>query len=96
MNDYTKRLMLGHSSPSTMLRVYIACERLRQAQLSFNLALGASAISVLVGLIGAGLLLFGQLSEGTVTAAIGITSSVCCSKIAKEANDRLDQLWLRC
>jgi hypothetical protein len=95
MNDHTKRLMLMHSNPSTMLQVYIVCERLRQAQLSFNLALGASAISALVGLIGAGLLLSGQLSEGTVTAAIGITSSVCCSRMAKDANDRLDRLWLR-
>jgi hypothetical protein len=76
-----------------MLRAYIACERLRQAQLSFNLALGASSVAVLVGLVGAGLLLSGQLSEGSVTAAIGITSSICSFRIAKDANDRLDQLW---
>lgn len=78
-----------------MLDINIAYERLRQAQLSFNVALGASVISALVGLIGTGLLLSGQVSDGTVTAAIGITSGVCCSRMAKDANDRLDHLWLK-
>jgi hypothetical protein len=95
MQNNTKHIVLTHSNLSSMLEVYIACERLRQAQLSFNLAFTASTISALVGLIGAGLLLSGQLSEGSATAAIGLTSSVCCSKMTKDANDRLDRLSKR-
>jgi hypothetical protein len=80
---------------SSILEVYITHERLRQAQLSFNLSLLAAKISVFTGLIGAGLLLSGKLSEGSITTAISITSNVYCFKITKNANDRLDLLWRR-
>ncbi len=66
-------------------------ERLRQARYSFNLTLFATAMSFLVSLVGAGLLLSGKATEGTVTTAGGIVASVRCTKLAKEANDRLDK-----
>ena len=70
----------------------IAQERLRQARLSFNLALAATAISFSISLIGGGLLLLGKVSSGTVTTAVGLVSSAGCLKFAKDANDRLDKI----
>jgi len=67
-------------------------ERLRQARLSFNLALTATATSFLVSLVGAGLLLSGKVPEGTITSAGGLATSVRCLKFAKDVNDRLDNL----
>lgn len=70
-------------------------ERLRQAHLSFNLALVLTAISSLVGVAGVVLLLSGKAPEGTITTAGGLASnivSVCCLKLTKDANDRLDRM----
>ncbi|WP_309730711.1 TRADD-N-associated membrane domain-containing protein [Chamaesiphon sp. OTE_75_metabat_556] len=68
-------------------------ERIRQASLSFNLSLLATAASAVVSLTGAGLLLRGNLSEGALTAASGAGSTVYCIKLAKDANDRLDRIF---
>ncbi|NEQ67720.1 MAG: hypothetical protein F6K21_19880 [Symploca sp. SIO2D2] len=70
-------------------------ERLRQAHLSFNLAIGLAAIGGIVGMAGIILLFSGKVSEGTVTTAGGLASnimSIRCLKLAKDANDRLDKL----
>jgi hypothetical protein len=69
----------------------IILERLRQAQLSFNLALVFVAIAAAIILTGAILLLSGKLSEGSLTAISGIFSATCCARFAKECNDRLDR-----
>ena len=66
-------------------------ERIRQAKLSFNLLVGATILSGIVGLIGAGLLMSNKLSKGAATTAIGLTSSIGFVKLAKDANDRLDE-----
>jgi hypothetical protein len=68
-------------------------ERIRQASLSFNLSLFATAVSAVVSLTGAGLLLSGNLSEGSISAASGAGSTVYCIKLAKDANDRLDRIF---
>ena len=70
----------------------IAQEYLRQASLSFNLALTATAISFFISLIGGGLLLSGKITSGTITSAVGLVSSTECVKFAKETNDRLDKI----
>ena len=70
----------------------IITERLRQARYSFNTALAASGVSVCIGLVGAGLVLSGKVTEGTVTASGGMAASVSCINFAKDANDRLDKL----
>ena len=70
----------------------IAQERIRQAHNAFNLAFTATAISTLFSLIGATTLMLGKIPAGTITTAIGLTSSLCCSRLAKDANDRLDKL----
>ncbi|MBW4613110.1 MAG: hypothetical protein KME21_07450 [Desmonostoc vinosum HA7617-LM4] len=77
---------------SNSVEMNIAQERLRQARLSFNLALIATALSTVIGLVGAGLLLTEKVHEGAVTAAGGMAASVRCAQLAKEANDRLDRI----
>ncbi|HLP88972.1 MAG TPA: hypothetical protein VK184_10330 [Nostocaceae cyanobacterium] len=77
----------------TQIQYNIAMERLRQARYSFNLSLFAAAVSVLVSLLGAGLMLRGSLPQGTITTAVGMVASAGCVKLAKDANDRLDQIW---
>ena len=79
-------------NPHTEMELTVAYERLRQARLSFNLAFANTAISACIGLIGAGLLLYGNLTEGTVTAAGGLVSSACCIQFCKDANDQLDKV----
>ncbi len=66
-------------------------EHIRQAKLSFNLLVSATVISGIVGLIGAGLLMSKKLPEGAVTTAVGLAPNVTFVKLAKDANDRLDE-----
>ncbi|NEO74649.1 hypothetical protein [Moorena sp. SIO3H5] len=66
-------------------------ERIRQAKLSFNLLIGATVISAMVGLAEAGLLMSNKLSKGAVTTGLGLASNIAFVKLAKDANDRLDE-----
>ncbi|MEO0768775.1 MAG: hypothetical protein AAFY72_04980 [Cyanobacteria bacterium J06649_4] len=70
----------------------IAHERIRQARNTSNLALIATALSTLFGLVGATALFTGKIPEGSITTTVGLTSSLHCSRLAKDANDRLDKL----
>lgn len=74
------------------IEISIVRERLRQARYSFNVALAASAVSACIGFIGAGLLLLGTVSEGTVTALGGAVSCAGCLCLAKDSNERLDKI----
>ncbi|MBD2472371.1 TRADD-N-associated membrane domain-containing protein [Nostoc sp. FACHB-145] len=80
-----------NSNPYLVVKLTIVQERLRQARYSFNLALTATGVSVCISLIGAGLLISNQASEGAVTAACGLAASVRSIQMAKDANNRLDQ-----
>lgn len=80
------------------LMARIADEGLRQAQQSFNmarqsfiLALVMTGSSAIVGFVGVGFLLSGKASEGTVTTAGGLVSSMVFIQLAKDASDRLDK-----
>jgi hypothetical protein len=68
-------------------------ERLFQASFSFKLASISATAFASVSLIGAGLLLSGYLSAGTLTAASGAVPTVYCIKLAQDANDRLDRIF---
>jgi hypothetical protein len=76
----------------SIIELRIAQERLRQARHSFNLAWTATAVSAVISLTGAGLLLLNKFPEGTITAAVGMGSSIRCIQLAKDANDRLDKI----
>ncbi len=67
-------------------------ERLRQARYSFNMAFFATSLSFLISLAGAGMLLSNKVPQGTVLTATGLVSAVEFQKLAKDANDRLDQI----
>ncbi|PZO14114.1 MAG: hypothetical protein DCF25_15300 [Leptolyngbya foveolarum] len=41
---------------------------------------------------GVSALMLGKIPAGSITNAVGLTSSLCCSRLAKDANDRLDKL----
>ena len=70
----------------------ITHERIYQAHLAFNLAYAATALSTLFSLVGATTLMLGKIPAGSITTAVGLTSSICCRRLAKDANDRLDKL----
>lgn len=91
MDKLMTKLTVSSSSESNFNQE-VFMERLRQARYSFNLTLFATGMSFLVSLVGAGLLLSGKATEGTVTTTGGIVASVRCTKLAKEANDRLDKI----
>ena len=81
-----------------VLMSHIAEEGLRQAQQTFNmarqsfiLALVMTGASAIVGFVGVGFLLSGKASEGTVTTAGGLVSSMVFTQLAKDASDRLDK-----
>lgn len=65
--------------------------RIRHANTAFYLLLSATVLSGMVSLVGVGLLLANQVSEGTVTTIGGLVSNVAFAKLAKDANDRLDR-----
>ncbi len=74
------------------IEISITRERLRQARCSFNVALTATSVLACIGFIGAGLLLLGKVSEGSITALGGAVSCAGCLRLAKDANDRLDKI----
>ena len=83
-----------NSTLNTMGQMVIK-ERLRQARLSFNIALSLTIISAIISVTGVGLLLSGKTSEGTATTAGGLTSqivSVGLLKMTQDSNERLDKI----
>jgi hypothetical protein len=88
MNDKNFKLT---KTPGSMDSYYQ--ERLRQARVSFNLALIATAASAGISFTGVALLFTGNMPAGGTTTAGGITFSTVSArwlKLAKDANDRLD------
>lgn len=81
-----------NSKTFARLGMKIGRERLRQARFSFNVALASSIAFAAISFLGAAMLLFGRIPEGTVVASSGMLSSVGCIRFAKDANDRLDRL----
>ncbi|MEA5622798.1 TRADD-N-associated membrane domain-containing protein [Nostoc sp. UHCC 0251] len=82
----------------SVLMARIAEEGLRQTQQTFNiarqsflLALVMTGASAIVGFVGVGFLLTGKASEGTITTAGGLVSSMVFIQLAKDASDRLDK-----
>lgn len=85
---------MPNSTPDSCqpLELEIGHERLRQARYSFNTALASSAAFTAISLVGATLLLFGKIPEGAFVASSGMLSSAGCVRLAKDANDRLDNI----
>jgi hypothetical protein len=73
-------------------RLNICRERRRQARVSFDLALGITAVSAIVSVVGAAQVVFGHIPEGSFAASTGLGAGVLCLRFTKDANDRLDKL----
>ena len=71
------------------VEIEIIRERLRQERLSFNIAQVSSLAFSSFSLVGAIMLMGGNVTEGTAIASV---SMVGCIRLAKDANDRLDSL----
>lgn len=67
-------------------------ENLRQAKAIFNLSIVALSTSIIVSIIGAGLIISGNGNEGSITAASGLISVTCCSQIAKQSSEKTKAL----
>ena len=82
----------AHPNSNKNIEQHIAHERIRQARKAFNLAFNATATAALFSLVGATALITGKVPEGSITTAVGLTTSLHCNRLAKDANDRLDRL----
>ncbi len=81
-------------TPETMEQMVIK-ERLRQARLSFNIAIILTIISAATTLTGLGLFFFEKIDDAKLITSGGIASqivSVGLLKINQESNKRLDKI----
>jgi hypothetical protein len=73
------------------LEIRLVLEHLRQVRYSFNLSIVVVTTSLFINVLGTGLLWAGKTTQGTMTAAGGITSSLLHMQLLKEASDRLER-----
>ncbi|MFN6561658.1 MAG: TRADD-N-associated membrane domain-containing protein [Nostoc sp. ChiSLP01] len=64
-------------------------ELLRQAKLTFNLALSVSAASAMMTLGGVGLLYLNKVSEASLTAGGGALATITSVQLAKQTKEEL-------
>ncbi|MBD2207659.1 hypothetical protein H6G33_35470 [Calothrix sp. FACHB-1219] len=64
-------------------------ELLRQAKLTFNLALSVTAASAMMTLGGVGLLYFNKVSEASLTAGGGALATITSIQFAKQTKEEL-------
>jgi hypothetical protein len=76
----------------TALREDFMRELLRQAHLSYNLALVITTGSALITLAGVGLLYLEKITAASVTTAGGAIASISCIQLAKESKEELHQV----
>ncbi|WP_071188748.1 hypothetical protein [Trichormus sp. NMC-1] len=67
-------------------------ELLRQAKLTFNVALCVSAASAMMTLFGVGLIYFNKVSEASLTAGGGALATMTSLNLAKQAKDELCEM----
>jgi hypothetical protein len=74
----------------------IDCVRqsLRQSCISFNLTLTLMGVNTLVTVVGVGLLLLGNLPEGTLITTVGLFSNIVTDsrQLGKDSNQNLNQM----
>ena len=71
------------------LKVECMQELLRQAKLTFNLALSVTAASAMMTLGGVGLLYFNKVSEASLTAGGGALATITSVQLAKQTKEEL-------
>jgi hypothetical protein len=77
-------------------QVMIDCVRqsLRQSRISFNLTLTLMGVNTLVTVMGVGLLLLGNLPEGTLITTVGLFSNIVTDsrQLGKDSNQNLNRM----
>ncbi|BAY76414.1 hypothetical protein NIES25_28630 [Nostoc linckia NIES-25] len=71
------------------LKAEIMQELLRQAKLTFNLALSVTAASAMMTLGGVGLLYFNKVSEASLTTGGGALATITSVQLAKQTKEEL-------
>ncbi|KOP27921.1 hypothetical protein AMR41_02225 [Hapalosiphon sp. MRB220] len=79
--------MQNHNHPN--LKAELMQELLRQAKLTFNLALSVTAASAIMTLGGVGLLYFNKVSEASLTAGGGALATITSIQFAKQTKEEL-------
>ncbi|WP_392476239.1 hypothetical protein [Nostoc sp. C110] len=67
-------------------------ELIRQAQLTFNLALGVTTASAIIALLGVGLFYLDKMPEASLTTGAGIMASIGSVQFAKDAREELQEV----
>jgi hypothetical protein len=71
------------------LKAELMQELLRQAKLTFNVALSVTAASAIMTLGGVGLLYFNKVSEASLTAGGGALATITSVQLAKQTKEDL-------
>jgi hypothetical protein len=82
----------AQNEPNDLQSRLILQERLRQARIGFNFAIATTSVAGLIIVAGVILLFSEKISIGIFTAGAGIMTGACGTKMAIDANDRLDKL----
>lgn len=82
------------SNSNSSIKERITQEYLRQASLSFNLALTKTAISFFISIILGGLILLDKVPSDTIIPIVRFILSMECLNSAKDANDCLSKILL--
>jgi hypothetical protein len=82
----------AQDAPNDLQSRLILQERLRQARIGFNFAIATTSVAGLIIVSGAILLFSGKSSIGIFTSVTGAVMAAGTTKMAIDANDRLDNL----
>jgi hypothetical protein len=92
-NEDRKKKARPTPKPTTMDYIYIPClTKTTKTTKHLNPKIATAAFAS-VSLFGAGLLLSGYLSEGTLAAVSGAVPTVYCVRLARDANDRVNRIF---
>ncbi len=88
----SKKSDLPTSESSKDIKKEVLRQQIRFAQISSYCSLIAGGISTVVGLIGVGLVLHGNITIGTLTSISSFLTTKKLQEITAEANLRVDRL----
>ncbi|MBP5971731.1 hypothetical protein HW132_03030 [Brasilonema sp. CT11] len=90
--NISSQLQPNNNEAAQEMKKNIIEELLRQARLTFNLALGVTAASAMMTLSGVGLLYLNKIPEASLTAGAGILASISSVQFAKDAKEELCEM----
>lgn len=85
--NFRKKTQTNHNNND--MKQELIQELLRQAKLTFNLALSVTAASAMMTLGGVGLLYFNKVSEASLTSGGGVLATITSVQLAKQTKEEL-------